>query len=181
MQTQEQTPFITQSELIKGLHVAHQRQQGFITVEVDCASNEISKKCPYHDDIKKISTISGRISSKTNKEGTYERAVNRQLEREGQEPDFTALPSNYLWAEGPFVRYKSTGKLGLAIQVESGSSKWINAKTNQELTPEELEQWQLKKSQSSRQGTDKPITWRVPLIENIQKITAVGFVANVKR
>lgn len=170
-----QLPVISRQQLIDGLHKIHATQQAFVEIEVDCSANDISKKCPYHDDVKKISTISGRLAAKTDKEGTYENAVNRQLEREGQDANFVALPSNYIWIDGPFAQYKSTGKLGLPLKVTAGSSKWIRASTGEELTPEELEQWRInKKDGVNRQGTEKPVTWRVPLVENIQSITAAG-------
>ena len=175
-QDQPQLPVIDRDQLIDGLFIAHRAQQAFLSVKVNCSSNEISKKCPYHDDVQKISTISGRLAAKNEKESTYQRAVNRQLDREEKPADFTALPANYDWDDGPFAKYRSTGKLGLPIIVSSGSSKWIRASTGEELTPEELNEWQLKKrdSDSGRQGTDKPVTWRVPLVENITEITSCG-------
>ncbi len=165
---------ITQKQLIDGLYAIHDKQRAFVTVEVECSDNKISKKCPFHNDVKKISTISGRIPIKSAPGETYERAVNRQRDREGIAEEFTALPANYEWFEGPLVKYKNDGELGLPLIVGSHSSVWRRASTGEELTPEEIAQWTLKKTykKPERQGLEKPVTWNVPKIKNIRKITA---------
>lgn len=169
--------YITRDQLINGLFKAHKAQQAFVTLTVRCSSNEISKKCPFHDDIEKISTISGRLVSKNDAAGTYERAVNRQLDREGKEPEFTALPANYEWDEGPFVRYKNDHELGVPILNPQTHRVWIRKSTGEQLTPEELQEWKLKSStkpDTNRQGTEDRVTWVVPKIKNIQAIKAMG-------
>ena len=178
-----QTIRITREQLVKGLFKAHASQQAFVTLTVRCSSNELSKKCPFYDDVDKISTISGRLVSKNDAAGTYERAVNRQLDREGKEPEFTALPASYEWDEGPFVRYKNDGETGIPILNPKTERVWIRRSTGQKLTPEELQKWKLKsiaKPTTNRQGTDEKVTWVVPKLKNIEHINALGVEAAVR-
>jgi hypothetical protein len=173
---------INTQQLINGLFQAHKTQQAFVTLTVQCSANEIRKSCPYCDDIVKISEISGRLVSKADAEGTYQRAVNRQLDREGKEQGFTSLPANYTWDEGPLVRYNNDGELGVPILNPTTHRVWIRKSTGQQLTPEELEQWKLKKStkpETNRQGTDDRVTWVVPKVKNIFEIKAMGVEAVV--
>lgn len=173
---------INTQQLINGLFQAHSTQHAFVTLTVQCSSNEISNKCPDCDDIIKISEISGRLVSKADAEGTYQRAVNRQLDREGKEQDFIALPANYTWDEGPFVRYNNDGELGVPILNPTTRRVWIRKSTGEQLTPEELEQWKLKRStklETNRQGTEDRVTWVVPKVKNIFEVKAMGVEAIV--
>lgn len=173
---------INTNQLIDGLFAVHKTQQAFVTLTVRCSNNEISKRCPFHDDVDKISRISGRLVSKNDAAGTYERAVNRQLDREGKEPEFTALPASYEWDKGPLVRYKNDGQLGIPILNPDTKRVWIRRSTGEELTPEELQRWKLRSStkpETTRQGTDDPVKWVVPKLKNVQAITAMGVEATV--
>lgn len=172
---------ISKDQLIEGLNRLHASQKAFVTVEVECSDNAIYKTCPFHDDVVKISTITGRIPSKTDPSGTYENAVNRQRGREGNEEQFTALPANYEWFKGPFVKYRNDGELGLPLIVSSRSSIWKRASTGEELTPEEVAEWTKKKTFSkSRQETEKPVIWSVPKVKNIIGINAACMKLEVK-
>ena len=174
---------INKDQLIEGLNQLHESQKAFVTVEVHCSDNAIYKSCPFHDDVVKISTITGRIPSKSDPSGTYEKAVNRQREREGNEEEFTALPANYEWFKGPFVKYKNDGELGLPLIVSSRSSAWKRASTGEELTPDEVAEWTKKKTfkKPERQATKKPVIWSVPKVKNITGIMAAGLELEVKQ
>ena len=110
----------------------------------------------------------------------YERAVNRQREREGKETDFETLPR--VWGErvgkSPVIQHK--GQFYFAIHVKTLTSDVTYKDVNGNIVEKESIAPFLPKKSPSRQGVENEIIVRTYKIESILKMRMKGATYIVK-
>lgn len=103
----------------------------------------------------------------------YENAVNRQLAREGAEPEFEAAPRQWGRKVSPmFVEHK--GKMYLETKVEKALGHSFQDAEGKEIDSKLVEPFLPARSDSSRQGTEKEILVRDYAIDSIVGISFKG-------
>lgn len=132
-----------------------------ITVDIACEDTGVKKSCPF-DVAGKVSRLSGFIQRKG---GMYQRAVEKQREKEGHpEPSYEAEAPNYAWIDqGPFAEMKD--RLCLPMKVESSQPLYYDSNGN--VISDDLTEWLKGKASPIKQELKKPVDWRAPYATNI--------------
>ena len=125
---------------------------------------------------------------------SYESCVNRQRVREGSPTEsdgtVTSFRAAKLWSgfgehvrgNRHLVRHKLTGLFYLVLfprtdrqgRIVSGQTEYRYADNDEPIDESEIRPWLKLSKQSSRQGTKKPVAWRLILITNILQLRAGG-------
>ena len=109
----------------------------------------------------------------------YSRKVNLQLQREGKEMDFEALPTYAEPVNKIVYRHKTdSSKLYMSVFPQPNFGTFVTYYVDNKIATAEQEAQILSflpaKNDSSRQGTEKKIEIRRPLISNILSISLAG-------
>lgn len=106
----------------------------------------------------------------------YGSAVNRQLVREGETPDFVAQPPKWGTRIGKKL-ISHTGNLYCPVKIGSAirPPRYVEEATQNTLTAEQIAPFKkVVKSASEAQGVDREIVWRTYKLSNILKMVIGG-------
>jgi len=145
---------------------------------MDCKVLVKMNKTAKRDGVKFENPYFGKVykcySVSTISNANYERAVNRQREREGKETDFEALPR--VWGErvgkSPVIQHK--GQFYFAIHVKTLTTDVTYEDVNGNAVEKESIVQFLPKKSSSRQGVENEIIVRTYKIESILQMRMKG-------
>ena len=165
---QAQTETVTETQLVDILKTI----KGSTFATVYCETDPRMRKTanPYNGNVLKVSSLNGLLNA------IYERSVNSQRTREGEQANFEAKPRK--WGvkldNVPLVEHK--GAFYLSIQVKNDlSTTYKLADTGEEIDKATLEPWlPASRSSSGHQGIDKEIIPRDVKISNITAVAMKG-------
>lgn len=148
---------LTKPELIERLRAI--KGATFVTVETETMPKATKP-------VVKRSKVNGMVGA------NYTNSVNNQRDREGLERNFKANPR--IWGQNVdpfFVELKNKKYLKLKVEKTELPQYFLNG---QRLSQEAAEKLLAKKSDSNRQGVERPVIVRNYSVDNIVRITMNG-------
>jgi hypothetical protein len=129
----------------------------------------VKAACPFGRNVRKVSRVNVCLGFQ------YENAVNRQREREGDEPDFKAEPR--AWGErikGTFLVRHDSGKLYLETKVERSLGCEYRDAAGNLIPADAIAPYLPNRSGSGRQEVEKPVLVRDYALDSIRAVSLKG-------
>ena len=164
--TAVKTPVLSKKQLVEKL-LNLKPGNNFITFDaVTQPKLKGGKSNPLNGAVMKVSTVNGCIQF------SYENSVNRQLDREGKEKDFSAKPRKWGKRIGNTCVIAHKGNHYIDVKIESSKYRYEDA-NGKEMDKDTINA-QLPSRSNFSQGTDKEIIVRSYKIENILHVSLNG-------
>jgi hypothetical protein len=166
-------PVLTETELVTML-LNLPKGNNFVTAITRTIPNMNKGSNPFYDvtlkdfTVRKISEVNGSIQY------DYESNVNRQLEREGKEPDFEAAAAKWGNRVGSSCVIEHNGRYYFDMRVLKSLGHYYVDLNGNRLNDDDVTPHVKPHSSSGKQGTDKEIIVRRYMMANLVSVTING-------